>query len=164
MRTITLLSASALLGILSLVACSGSDSGGGTVTDGGGSGTTDETGGGTCTLATTCLGAFLGTCFDPTGTCTAAATSVTYSGGAKMTKTGSTWTATSSKGDTCFTIDDTGGTYTFHVGDKTLTMTTAGNQTRFTCPDGSNVNFTSSAFDNSECARYMPTGAACGKK
>jgi hypothetical protein len=143
-----------------LLGCSSSDSSG-TIADGGGSGTLADTGGGTCSLATTCLGAFLGTCFDPTGTCTFA-TDQTYANGAKLTKSGSTWTATSSTGATCYTVDEASGSYTFHVGANTLVMTFEGNQARFTCNDMP-VNFTKSAFDNSECARYVPTGAACGK-
>jgi len=144
-----------------VVACSSND-GGGTTDGGQGSGTDAETGGGTCSLSTTCLGAFLGTCFDPSGTCTAGATGETYSNGAKLLKSGTTWTATSSKGDTCYTVDDDGsGTLVFHVGANTLTVTTGGNQVRWTCPDGSPANFTASAFDNSECALYVPNAGKC---
>ena len=150
--------------VVALAACSSNDSGG-TVTDSGqGSGTDAETGGGTCSLATTCLGSFLGTCFDPAGTCTvsgpAGSSAVIYTNGAKMTKSGTTWTATNTKGVDCYTVDDNGGSFVFHVGADTLTMTTAGNQTRWTCPDGTPDNFTTAAFDNSECALYVP-GAAC---
>jgi hypothetical protein len=147
------------------VGCS-SSGGGGTVTDSGqGSGTDSETGGGTCSLTSTCLGAFLGTCFDPAGTCSisgAAKDTITFTNGAKLAKSGTTWTATSSTGTTCYTVDDDGsGSYVFHVGSASLTMTTAGNQTRWTCPDGSADNFTTSAFDNSDCALYVPKGARC---
>lgn len=148
-----------------VVGCS-SSSGNGTVADSGqGSGTDAETGGGTCSLSSTCLGAFLGTCFDPSGTCTVSGTAkdaVIYQDGAKLTRSGTTWTATNTKGVDCYTVDDDGsGTYVFHVGTTTLTMTTSGNQTRWTCPDGSADNFTTSAFDNSDCAFYVPKGARC---
>jgi hypothetical protein len=148
------------------VGCSSSSSGSGTVTDSGqGSGTDSETGGGTCSLSSSCLGAFLGTCFDPVGTCTVSGPTgssvVIFTNGAKMTKSGTTWTATNTKGVDCYTVDDNGGGgFTFHVGSATLTMTTAGNQTRWTCPDGTPDNFTTSAFDNSECGLYVP-GASC---
>ena len=151
-----------LLAIASLGGACSSSNDGGTTPDGGGTGTTQDTGGGTCTLATSCLGAFFGACFDATGTCTATATEIDFSSGAKLTKTGTTWTANGSKGDACYTVDDASGTYTFHAGGQTLTLTYAGNQARFVCPDGSTVNFTDSSFNNSECARYVPVG--CGKK
>jgi len=85
----------------------------------------------------------------------------TFSNGAKLTKSGSTWTATSSTGVTCYTVDEASGTFTFHVGANNLVMTTAGNQTRWTCPDGTPDNFTTAAFDESECAMYVPGASKC---
>ena len=159
-----LLLASLCGGAVAALGCSSGD-GGGPSPDGGGSGTTQDTGGGTCTLATSCLGAFFGACFDPSGSCTASGTAINYSSGAKLTKEGTKWTATGSAGPTstpCYTVDEVSGTYTFHAGTQTLTLTYAGNQARFVCPDGSIVNFTDSSFGNSECARFVPNG--CAKK
>lgn len=150
------------LAVFTTGACSSGGGSGDTTDTGSGSGTTDDTGGGTCALATSCLGAFFGACFDPAGTCSSTATTQSYTSGAKLTKSGSTWTAQSSSGATCYTVDDAGGSYTFHSGSATMTLTYAGNQARFVCPDGSPVNFTASSFANSECAHYVPAG--CTKK
>ena len=152
-----------LFAVASLGAACSSGGDGGTTADTGGTGTTQDTGGGTCTLASTCLGAFFGARFDAAGTCTATAATIDYSSGAKLTKTGSIWTASGSKGDVCYTVDDAAGAYTFHAGAQTMTLTYAGNQARFVCPDGSIVNFTDSSFNNSECARYVPNGCSSKK-
>ncbi len=161
MHDFTTLLRGLVLGTSLVLGCSSSD-GGSTTDSGNGTGTIDETGGGTCTLASTCLGAFFGTCFDTAGTCTASGTTLTYSSGAKMTKSGTTWSAAGSGGAACFTIDETATGYTYHAGTQTLVLTYEGNQARFVCPDGSKINFTASAFGNSDCARFVPS--TCAKK
>ena len=125
-----------------------------------GTGTDALTGGGTCTLASTCLGLFFGSCFDAPASCTTdKKTGATcYQGGGSFQTAGDVTTALSSGGVACFSFTRAGAVTTFSRDNATLVYSDDGNQVRVTCTDGSMINFTSSAFSQSDCASVLPTG------